>query len=476
MIMNRRRWTHSAAALASVAALVGTAPLVTGTAQAINPPTIDPAAVPTDTEARPGEPLRMAHGCAVTGVLPNSDLGAPGPSQAFMNLPELWKSAGKGEGQSVAVIDTGISPGPRLPHLRGGGDYIEENSDGLRDCDSHGTIIASIIGGAPSEADGFVGVAPGAEIISIRQSSDAFVPANPTSGDIDSDRRAGTVANLAKAVVRAADSGAKVLNMSIVACVPVLKPVDQTTLGAAIRYAAVEKDVVIIAAAGNRGNKDCGNQNPDIDAVTADPEQYRNWRGVVTISTPAWFSEYVLSVSATDGTGQPAIDDQKKEISLLGPWIGVAAPGVAIQGFNEKGELINATFNPEKGVLLPMNGTSFSAAYVSGLATLIRAKYPNLTAHQVIDRIKQTAHSPAAVVDNRVGYGAINPVAALNYDVPEADPQPKENLSRPLHVAPPPPPPDRRPMTVALIGSGVLVGGSLLALAVVLLVRRKEQS
>ncbi len=468
-------WGRSALALLSVSTLIATAPLVSGTAHAINPPVVDPAAVPPDTDPRPEEPLRMAHACAVTGVLPNSDLGAPGPSQAFMNLPELWKSAGKGAGVAVALIDTGVNPSPRLPHLRGAGDYIEEGSDGLRDCDSHGTVIASIIGGAASEADGFVGVAPDAEIISIRQSSDAFVPANPTAGDVDSDRRAGTVANLAKAVVHAANSGARVINMSVVACIPVLKPVDQTTLGAALRYAAVDKDVVIVAAGGNRSNKDCGNQNPDIDATSAsDPDQYRNWRGVVTISTPAWFSKYVLSVAATDGSGQPAVDDQGNEISLLGPWIGTAAPGVSVQGFNDKGELINSTFNADEGVLKPMNGTSFSAAYVSGLAALIRAKYPQLTAHQVINRIKQTSHSPAAVVDNRVGFGAINPVAALNYDIDPGDPKPQEYLSRPLHEAPPPPPPDRRPMTVALIGSGVLVGGALLVLALVRLMGRKE--
>lgn len=473
--MGPRIW-RTAAALIGVAALVGTAPMVTGTAHAINPPVVDPAALPTDTEPKPEEPLRMSKACAITGVLPNSDLGTPSPSQAFMNLPELWKSAGKGAGVSVALIDTGVSPSPRLDQLRGAGDYIEEGSDGLRDCDSHGTVVASIIAGSASEGDGFVGVAPEAEIISIRQSSGAFVPANPTAGDVDTDRRAGTVSTLAKAVMRAADSGARVINMSVVACIPTLKPVDQTTLGAALRYAAIEKDAVIVAAAGNLSNRDCNNQNPDIDATTADPEQYRNWRGVVTISTPAWFSEYVLSVTATDGTGQPAVDDQGREISLFGPWVGVAAPGVAIQGFNDKGQLINATLDADDGLLKPMNGTSFSAAYVSGLAALIRAKYPQLTSHQVINRIKQTAHSPAAVVDNRMGYGSINALAALNYDVQEGEPAPQESLSRPLHIPAAPPPPDRRPMMVALIGTGVLVGGALLAIAIVSLVGKRGKS
>ena len=224
--------------------------------------------------------------------------------------------------------------------------------------------MASIIGGAPAEGDGFAGIAPDADLISIRQSSEAFVPENAHPGDFQADRRAGTVSSLAKAVVHAANSGARVINMSVVACIPVLKPADQTTLGAAIRYAAIDKDVVIVAAAGNTvGSQDCA-QNPDIDATN--PKDPRNWGGVVTISTPSWFSDYVLSVGATDGAGQPAVDDHGREISLFGPWVGVGAPGVNVEGFDDHGGLINSTLDANAGQLKPMNGTSFSSAYVSG--------------------------------------------------------------------------------------------------------------
>jgi membrane-anchored mycosin MYCP len=445
-----------AAALAA-AGLMMAIPLTSGVAAAVTPPLVDPGAVPPDTPPGPDEPLRMEHTCAVTGVLPGTDLGAPSPSQAFMDLPDLWKSAGRGAGVPVAIIDTGVSPSPRLPHLRGAGDYVVAEGDGLSDCDSHGTIIASIIGGAPSDGDGFAGVAPGAELISIRQSSEAFVPEHPQAGDLQADRRAGTVSSLARAVVHAANAGARVINMSVVACVPVLKPVDQTTLGAALRYAAVDKDVVIVAAAGNAvGGQDCA-QNPDVDATNAkDP---RNWTGVVTISTPSWFSDYVMSVGATDGGGQPAADDHGREITLFGPWIGVGAPGVSVEGFNDRGDLVNSALDANAGQLKPMNGTSFSAAYVSGLAALIRAKYPDLSAAQVIHRIEVTAHSPAPVVDNRIGYGTVDGLAALNNDVPVGAPAPAEHLSRPLAIPPAAPHPDRRPMLVAVIGSAVLLAG-----------------
>lgn len=228
-----------------------------------------------------------------------------------------------------------------------------------------------------------------------------------------------------------------------------------------------------MAAAGNLANQDC-TQNPDIDATNAkDP---RNWTGVVTISTPSWFSDYVLSVSATDATGASAVDENGREISLSGPWVGAAAPGVFVEGFNDHGDVINSTFDVKAGVLKSMSGTSFSAAYVSGLAALIRAKYPALSAAQVIQRIELTAHWPAAVVDNRVGYGVVDPLAALNNDVRVGDRLPQEHLARPLVVAPAPPPPDRRPMWTALIGSATLAAALVVLLGVLRLAGRGRRS
>ncbi|HOB49321.1 MAG TPA: type VII secretion-associated serine protease mycosin [Mycobacterium sp.] len=447
--MDRR--VRSALAAATAVMVTAVLPALSGTAAAITPPVIDPGAVPADGQPGPDEAMQQRYQCPATGLLPDTDLAIPVASQAFMDLPALWKSAGRGAGVTVAVVDTGVNPSVRLPHLRGEGDYVD-GGDGLTDCDTHGTVIASIIGAAPAEGDALVGVAPDAELLSIRQSSGMYVPANPGGGDTEQDRRAGTVSTLARAIVHAANAGARVINVSVVACIPTLKPVDQTTLGAAVRYAAIDKDAVLVAAAGNTANPGCA-QNPDIDATdAADP---RNWDQVVTISTPAWFSDYVLSVSATDAAGQPAVDDSGREISLAGPWISVAAPGLFVEGVNREGGVINATFDSQKNMLKPMSGTSFSAAYVSGLAALIRAKYPQLPAAQVINRITATAHSPAAVVDNRVGHGVIDPLAALNFDVPEV-PAPRESVSRPLAPPPAPPPVDGRPKVIALVGVGVL--------------------
>ncbi|CKN13257.1 alanine and proline rich membrane-anchoredmycosin [Mycobacterium tuberculosis] len=88
----------------------------------------------------------------------------------------------------------------------------------------------------PGAPDGVVGVAPHATIISIRQSSRAFEPVNPSSAGPNSDEKvkAGTLDSVARAVVHAANMGAKVINISVTACLPAAAPGDQRVLGAAL--------------------------------------------------------------------------------------------------------------------------------------------------------------------------------------------------------------------------------------------------
>ena len=269
---------------------------------------------------------------------------------------------------------------------------------------------------------------------------------------------------LAKAIRHAADlPGVQVINVSLASCINAAAPVNQDPLGAAIRYAAVEKDIVIVAAAGNRGGapdqeQDCG-QNPAFDPL--DPNDPRDWSGVRTIVTPAWFSNYVLAVGAVTPEGIPLPD------SINGPWVSVAAPGWRIMGLsNTNGAAVNARPD-EPGLGAGFWGTSFSAAYVSGVVELVRAKFPDLTAAQVMRRITETAHNPARGVDNQVGFGVVDPVAALTFDVPLGDPKPAEKLSTDLYVPPPPPGPDLRPRNSALLGGAAVVVLAVVAMAVV---------
>jgi membrane-anchored mycosin MYCP len=317
----------------------------------------------------------------------------------------------------------------------------------------------------PSGAqDGVVGVAPHAVIISVRQSSRAYEPVNPGPGDLEGRKKAGTIASLASAIVHAANMGAKVINVSVTACISAADPLDQSAIGAAVWYAASVKDAVIVAAAGNDSEDGCA-QNPSFDPLNAsDP---RDWHQVKTVSSPSWFSDYVMSVGAADNTGAPISK------SLAGPWVAAAAPGVGIMGLSpETGGPVNGypPIHPgEKN--MPIWGTSFSAAYVSGVAALVRAKYPSLSAHQVINRILQTAHNPPRGVDNQVGYGVVDPVAALTFDVPAGERFPSEASSRVISPAAPPPPQDHRARNVALIFAGVV----LVAVALASLIARARR-
>ena len=316
----------------------------------------------------------------------------------------------------------------------------------------------------PGAPDGIVGVAPHAVIISIRQSSRAYEPVNPGPGDMEGRKKAGTIASLASAVVHAANIGAKVINVSVTACVSAADPLDQGAIGAAVWYAATVKDAVIVAAAGNDSEDGCA-QNPSFDPLSAsDP---RDWHQVKTVSSPSWFSDYVLSVGAVDNSGAPISK------SLAGPWVAAAAPGVGIMGLSPAtGGPANAYPPIHPGDKnMPMWGTSFSAAYVSGVAALVRAKYPGLSAHQVINRILQTAHNPPRGVDNQVGYGVVDPVAALTFDVPAGDRLPPAAQSRVIKPVLPPAPPDHRARDVALVFAGVVV----VVIAVVSLIARARR-
>lgn len=96
--------------------------------------------------------------CTEVGVLPGTDFRLQPKYMDMLNLQEAWQF-GRGAGVKVAVIDTGVSPHPRFPHLIPGGDYVM-GGDGLSDCDAHGTIVASMIGAAPANGAGVPPAAP----------------------------------------------------------------------------------------------------------------------------------------------------------------------------------------------------------------------------------------------------------------------------------------------------------------------------
>jgi membrane-anchored mycosin MYCP len=319
-------------------------------------------------------------------------------------------------------------------------------------------------------ADGFSGVAPDVALISIRQSSRAFSPKD-AFGEQDPAlrRKAGDISSMARGIVHAADMGAKVINISQVSCMSALNIVDQRELGAAIYYAAVQKDVVIVAAAGNTAsaNSDC-KQNPIYNPLT--PNDSRDWAGVTTVVTPAWYSDYVLTVGAVDSTGAPL-----SNMSVAGPWVSIAAPGTDVVSLSPRDDgLINASEGNDNTMVRP-EGTSFSAAIVSGVVALVRARFPDLTSHQVINRLIRTARPPARGVDNQIGHGIVDPVAALTYDVPPGEAVLPACLSTPLVQPAPPLDRDMTPVWVALCGVGAVALLSAVVVGLAAMARSRGQ-
>ncbi|WP_105361520.1 type VII secretion-associated serine protease mycosin [Mycobacterium sp. ITM-2016-00316] len=455
-----RRGTATLAAVLAVAAVGCPA------AGAITPPEVDADTAPPSGAAGPVQTMTQRGACTVTGVIPGTDPGAVSPNQLTLDLTEAWRHS-RGDGQTVAVIDTGVQPGPRLPNVEPGGDFVA-GTDGLTDCDGHGTMVAGLIAGQPG-ADGFSGVAPGAQLLAIRQTSEKFSPNQPGQDPVIVEA-SNDIATLARAVVRAADLGARIINISSVACVPANTSIDQSALGAALRYAAVEKDVVIIAAAGNTGGGIAGGTACAANPLTdpARPDDPRNWAGVTSVSTPSWWQPYVLSVGALNPGGQPA------PFSMSGPWLGLAAPGENITSVSNNPDGGPANGQPnEKGELAPVSGTSYAAAYVSGVAALVRSRFPELSAEQVVRRLTSTARGADRSPSSLVGAGTIDPVAALTWDVP--GPGSPAEPTRPVAAPPEPAQEDSTPRTVAYIGTGVLALAAIVTAAIAVH-RRKDKA
>ncbi len=450
---------------ATVALLVVCGPLPQ--ASALSMPVVDPAALPPDGPPTPGQEMRQNGACSFFGALPGFDPAAVPPSQAMFNLPEAWKTS-RGRGVVVAVIDSGVTPQPRLPNLTPGGDYIDPPAGGLVDCDGHGTAVAGLIAGQPGP-DGFAGVAPEAALVSIRQSSAQWSPKAPSGQDPQQAKTAGDVATLARAVRHAADiPGVRVINISLIDCIPVYKQVDQAALGAALRYAAIDKDIVVVAAAGNTGESNCSS-NPLTDPNR--PDDPRNWAAATTISTPSYWQPYVLSVASLTPEGQPS------NFTMAGPWVGIAGPGEQIVSLGNAANsgLVNGQPS-SKEPLVAINGTSFAAAYVCGVAALVRSKSPNLTSRQVVNRLVSSAHNAARAPSNLLGAGVIDPVAALTWDIPAGDALPAQMPV--VRVAPPaPPPPDNRLPRLIAFGAGIVaIAAALIAVTMIGMRRDRNNS
>jgi membrane-anchored mycosin MYCP len=341
----------------------------------------------------------------------------PWPQQR-LDFQQVW-SITRGAGIKVAVIDTGLDrTQPQLAKINVapgrnvlGGAFSPTDT---KDCDGHGSGVAGIIAAPQVAGSPFLGVAPESTIIAIKQ--------NNTTGD-----QIGTAKGIADGIDYAREHGARIVNIS--STLGVRTAVIEQAIGRAARA-----NVIIVAAAGNDGGTVNG---------TAYPAAY-------SASYPN-----VIAVAAVDR------NDQAASTSERGPWINVAAPGVAI------------TFPAPQSGYVQKDGTSFAVPYVSGTVALLLAAQPQLTPLQVRDRLEATADPPpASIPDPRYGYGIINPyraVTSLSSDLPSASVSAQALAPRAAT-----PPPDRHLQEIALAAAAGLVLVAMFVAMGAMLTRRRR--
>jgi type VII secretion-associated serine protease mycosin len=290
---------------------------------------------------------------------------APAPTQS--EIPWAQQRLGDdrvnaladGRGVTVAVIDSGVAPDhPQLAGaVRPGADLLDPPGDGRLDCVGHGTAVASIVAARRVEGVGFRGLAPGSTIVALRVSEQVELDGT-TAG-----RTAGA-SGLAAAIRKAVDLRAGVLNLSLVAYR------DDDAVRAAVRY-AIERDVVVVAAVGNRFAD--GNPTP-----------------------------YPAAYDGVIGIGAVGNDGRRLAGSQVGPWVDLVAPG---------GNVVTAALPQGYTV---REGTSFAVPFVAATAALVRQYRPELTAQQIAQRLIATADpAPSGPRSPEYGAGVLNPYRAL---------------------------------------------------------------
>ncbi|WP_410371806.1 S8 family serine peptidase [Agreia pratensis] len=293
---------------------------------------------------------------------------------ADYGVQAAWNTT-RGAGVKVAVIDTGVdgSVADLAGVVTGGTDVSGVGSSNgqtpVGDEDQHGTMVGSLIAGrGTGPNDGVIGVAPEASLLSVSVALGAGV--------------VGTDDQIANAVRWAVDNGADVINMSLTR-----NSLDwPTSWDDAFLYAA-DHDVVVVAAAGNRGS------------------------GTTEVGAPATIPG-VLTVAGVDRAGDASFDASSQGITIA-----VAAPSEQLVGVVPGGGYVRWA------------GTSGATPIVSGLVALVRAAHPDLDVAGVINRIVSTATPKGDPVPGPIyGYGLINAEAAVTADVPSVTANPMGSL------------------------------------------------
>ncbi|QJX47908.1 S8 family serine peptidase [Hymenobacter taeanensis] len=236
-----------------------------------------------------------------------------------------------------------------------GWDFADNDNDATREANSvHGILVAGCAAGAVNNGKGIAGVGFKCRFMPLK-----IYPSTP----------AGSFGGF-EAIVYAADHGCQVINLSW-GGEGGRSQFEQDI----INYAAINHDVVIVAAAGNT--------NDDLDFY---PASYNN---VISVA----------SLLPSDEKGTNATYSRRVDLS---------APGLQIL----------TTFGNNDSDYIAVGGSSFAAPLVAGAAALVRVRFPQFNAAQVAAQLRQTADNIYQLPGNtayagKLGAGRLNVLRAV---------------------------------------------------------------
>lgn len=277
----------------------------------------------------------------------------PAPMTAYtaMGINSAWDTTHGKSNIIVAVLDTGVARNHEdlvNTKILAGYDAVARKSGVNDDQAGHGTGVTGIIAATANNGLGIAGVSSGVTILPIK------VSANDTT--IYS-------SDLVRGIRFAADAGAKIINMSIGGYSFSLAEQE------AVSY-AVSKGCILISAAGNGGSSEYADQ----------------------MSYPASY-EGVISVASCNESGS------RSSFSQYNSEVDIAAVGenITMPIINENDESIYRTDS----------GTSYSCAFVSGIAALIASDIGNarFESNEFSSLLTEFGNNKR---DDMLGYGIIN--------------------------------------------------------------------
>ena len=307
-----------------------------------------------------------------------------------------------GSGIGVAVIDSGVA---NVPELRGrivaSRDFTDDRGTGI-DHHGHGTHVAGIIAAAGRNTfDETSGVAPGANIISLR---------------VLNDRGKGVVGDVIEAIDWAIANrdrfNIRVLNLSLGG--PVTQGWRDDVLCQAVER-AYRAGMTVVAAAGNFGKSEDG--RPIYGGITTPGiSPFAITVGALNTKGTPWRSDDEVASYSSKG---PTMYDRLVKPDLVAPGnkiLGLAAPGSTL--VREHPELVVSL---QQGRRLELSGTSMAAAVVSGAVGLILDRQDRLSPLAVRSLVQfSSERSSAGLLTS--GAGSLNMLGAFSMPRPDLAP------------------------------------------------------